>query len=163
MTISGTTKIATKFNNHFTNVAQELLKKLGKTNKFQDYLKNPNEQFVSKRSRTRWSIKILNSLNTKKSNDVFGISPKMIKIAAENLKKHISVIFNYSIPQSVFPSKFKIGLIQPIYKNKSKTMCSNYQPISILPIISKVFEKLMHKRTNLKQCALTTGQYQFCL
>ena len=70
----------------------------------------------------------------------------MIKIAAEKLKKHISVIFNYSIPQGVFPSKFKIGLIQPIYKNKSKTMCSNYQPISILPIISKVFEKLMHKR-----------------
>ena len=45
MTISDTTKIlASKFNNYFTNAAQELLKKLGKTNKFRDYMKNPNEQ-----------------------------------------------------------------------------------------------------------------------
>ena len=44
MMISDTTKIVNKSNNYFTNVAQELLKRLGKTsNKFQDYLKNPNE------------------------------------------------------------------------------------------------------------------------
>ena len=91
-------------------------------------------------------LKILNSLNIKKSSDIFGISLKLIKIAAENLKAHISVIFNCLIHQGVLPSKLKIGFIRPIYKNKSKTMCSNYQPISILPIITKVFEKLMHKR-----------------
>ena len=44
MIISDPTKIVDKFNNYFTNVAQELLKKLGKTsNKFQYYLKNANE------------------------------------------------------------------------------------------------------------------------
>ena len=114
---------------------------------FQDYLKNPNEHSLFlKEAEPGEVLKILNSLNTKKSSDIFVISPKLIKIAAENLKTHISVIFNYSIHQGVFPSKLKIVLIRPIYKNKSKTMCSNYQPLYILPIISKVFEKLTHKR-----------------
>ena len=136
ITISDTTKIANKFNNYFTNVAQEVVKKLRKTNnKFQDYLKNPNEHSVFlKEAEPGGVLKILNSLNTKKSSDIFGISPKLIKIAAGNLKTQISVIFNYSIHQVVFPSKLKIGLIRPIYKNKSKTMCSNYRPISILPL-----------------------------
>ena len=87
MTISDTTKIASKFNNYFTNVAQELLKKLGKTDKFQDYMKNPNEQSLFlKEAEPGEVLKILNSLNTKKSSDIFRISPKLIKIAAENLK-----------------------------------------------------------------------------
>ena len=56
-------------------------------------------------------LKILSNLNLKKSSDIFGISPTLIKIATENLKTHISAIFNYSIHQGVFPSKLKIGLI----------------------------------------------------
>ena len=123
ITISDTTKIANKFNNHFTNVAQELLKKTGKTsNKFQDYSKNPNEySLFLKEVEPGKVLKILNSLNTKKSSDIFGISPKLIKITAENLKTNVSVI-------------------------KSKTMCSNYRPIPIWLIIRKVLEKRMHKR-----------------
>ena len=114
---------------------------------FQDYLKNPNEHSLFlKEAEPVEILKILNSLNTKKSNDILVISPKLIKIAAENLKTHISVIFNYSIHQGVFRSKHKTELIRPIYKNKSKTMCSNYRSISILPIICKLFEKLIHKR-----------------
>ena len=68
MTISGTTKIANKFNNYFTNVPQELLKKLGKrNNKFQDYLKNSNEHSLFlKEGEPGEVLKILNSLNTKK-------------------------------------------------------------------------------------------------
>ena len=101
MTISDTAKIANKFKNYFTNVAQELLKKLVRThNKFQDYLKNSNEHSLFlKEAEPGEVLKILNSLNTKKSSNMFGISPKLIKIAVENLKTHISVIFNYSMHQ----------------------------------------------------------------
>ena len=86
-------------------------------------------------------LKILNSLNSEKSSDIFVIFPKLIKIAVEKLKTHISLISNCSINQGAFLSKLKIGLIRPIYKNKSKTMCFNYRPISNLPIISEVLEK----------------------
>ena len=40
----------------------------------------------------------------------------------------------------------KCGLIHPIHKGDSKMLCSNYRPMSILPIFSKILEKLMYKR-----------------
>ena len=46
----------------------------------------------------------------------------------------------------VFPDELKIGKIIPLYKSGNKSVMSNYRPISILPTISKIFEKLLHKR-----------------
>ena len=63
-------------------------KKLGKTsNKFQDYLKNPSEySLFLKEAEPGEVLKILNNLHSKKSGDICGISPKLIRVAAENLK-----------------------------------------------------------------------------
>ena len=116
MTISDPTKIAKKFYNHFRNVAQDIPKSFSKNQKkqtkFHDYMKNLNEHSLFlKEAKPGEVLKILNNLNPKKSSDIFGIFPKLIKIATENLKTHMSVIFNCSIHQGVFPSKLKIGLI----------------------------------------------------
>ena len=89
-TLLDTNKVASKFNDYFINISQNLLKNLGKTNnQFQDYLKNQSEHslFV-KETKPAEVLKILKSLNIKKSTDIFGISPKIIKIAAEVLKTH---------------------------------------------------------------------------
>ena len=48
--------------------------------------------------------------------------------------------------QRIVPNKLKIEVIYPIHKGDSKFICSNYRPISILLIFSKILEKLMHKR-----------------
>ena len=147
-TLLDTNKVASKFNDYFINISQNLLKNLGKTNnQFQDHLKNPSEHSLFlKETEPGEVLQLLKSLNIKKSTDIFGISPKMIKIAAEVLKNHIATLPNYSINQSIFPNNLKIALIHPIHKDKSNLMCSNYHPISILPILSKIFEKLMYKR-----------------
>ena len=50
------------------------------------------------------------------------------------------------ILQGMVPGKLKVGLIHPIHKGDSNNICSNYRPISILPVFSKILEKLMHKR-----------------
>ena len=55
----------------------------------------------------------------------------------------------------------KCGLIHPIHKGGSKMLCSNYRPISILPIFSKILEKLMHKRFLDKYDLLYEHQYGF--
>ena len=89
------------------------------------------------------ALQILTSLNIKISTDIFGISPKIIKIAAEFLKTHISTFFNYSVNQGIFPNNLKIALVYPTHKDKSKLMCSNYRPLSILSMFSKIFEKVM--------------------
>ena len=65
-------------------------------------------------------------------------------MSAENLKGTLALIFNYSIGQGIFPEKLKVGLIFPIHKRESKFAYSNYRSISILPLFSKIFEKLMY-------------------
>ena len=51
-----------------------------------------------------------------------------------------------SFRDGVFPEKLKCGVVCAIHKGESKISCSNYWPISTLPILSKILEKLTHKR-----------------
>jgi len=46
----------------------------------------------------------------------------------------------------IYPEKLKFSLIKPIYKSGDKSSLSNYRPISLLPVLSKIFEKVIHKR-----------------
>ena len=82
--ISHQKTVANKFNDYFINVAQNLLKDLGKSNnEFQDYLKNPNKHsFFLKEVDPEEVHMLLLKLNTKKSSDIFGISPKLIQLSA---------------------------------------------------------------------------------
>ena len=59
----------------------------------------------------------------------------------------LSVMFNKSTRKGVFPENLKIGKICPIYKGKgSKSDPDNYRPISVLPEIARVSEKLIHEQ-----------------
>ena len=59
-------------------------------------------------------------------------------MAAHILAPSITSLINKSIETSTFPSNFKV---HPIHKNGIRSDPSNYRPISILPSISKIFEK----------------------
>ena len=75
---------------------------------------------------------------------MYRISLKFIKIAVDVLKNHLALLFNHSVNLGISPDKLKAGLIHLTHKGNSKSICSNYRPISILPLFSKVFEKLMY-------------------
>ena len=51
-----------------------------------------------------------------------------------------------SFEEGVFPTAMKIAKVIPIYKGKSNELITNYRPISLLSNVSKVLEKVMHKR-----------------
>ena len=55
-------------------------------------------------------------------------------------------LVNKSFQSGIFPDIFKIAKIIPIFKNESPVLSNNYRPISLLSNISKIIEKLMHKR-----------------
>ena len=140
--------IANTFNKYFTNVANELSKNIPTpSNSFQDYLKNTNMNSIYLTESTPKEIfDIINSLSNSKSSDVFGITTKFVKVAAESISSPLSFLFNKSIQQSTFPQSLKIAKVIPLFKNESPLMVSNYRPISLLPIFSKIFEKLMYSR-----------------
>ena len=81
-----------------------------------------------------------------KARDIYGIPPKEIKIFAEKIKEPLALIFSMSLRNGIFPEKLKCGVVYPIHTGESKINCFNYRPISILPILSKIKGKLMHKR-----------------
>ena len=80
----------------------------------------------------------------KKATGWDNIPPKLMKIAAKELSQPISSMINKSIRCSVFPADLKKAEVSPIYKAKDNLFKGNYRPISILPCISKVYERVMY-------------------
>ena len=71
--------------------------------------------------------------------------------------------FNESINSSKFPLSFKLANIIPVFKNESRNHKNNYRPVSILPLISKVFEKIMNKQLSIYfEEILSKFQCGFC-
>ena len=82
--------------------------------------------------------------NMKDSNaiDVNGLSKSIFDNIIDDLLPQITKLCNLSFEAGIFPEGMKVGKIIPIYKSGSKKICSNYRPISILPFLSKILEKL---------------------
>jgi hypothetical protein len=75
-----------------------------------------------------------------------GFLPEIIKQNAVYLSHHLAYIFNLSFSQGIFPKILKSALVIPVYKSGSHSDPSNYRPISILTVFSKLLEKLFYNR-----------------
>ena len=92
-------------------------------------------------------LKLLKDMNIDKAAGIDNLSGKLLKDAANILAKPISKICNLSIKYSVFPTDCQIAKLKPLFKKGSTTLPKNYRPISLLPLISKIFEKVVHDQT----------------
>ena len=140
--------VADKLNDFFINVADNLAKKIPKPNtQYQDYLKNPNEHSLYLSETTIDEVsKIISNLGANKASDIYGNSNKFLKMGGNTAAEIIVILFNQSLAQGIFPQPLKNAKIIPCHKGDSILEMSNYRPISLLPIFSKVFEKLMYAR-----------------
>ena len=75
-----------------------------------------------------------------------GISMKMLKLMKNYIVGPLVHIFNTSFVQGKVPDALKIARVVPILKKGDPSIFSNYRPISVLPSISKLLEKLVYKR-----------------
>jgi hypothetical protein len=75
-----------------------------------------------------------------------GLSSKTIKSVYPLICHPLTHIVNLLISQGVVPSELKKAIIHPIFKKDDPRKLTNYRPISILPLFSKVIEKVMYKR-----------------
>ena len=85
-------------------------------------------------------------LNIKKAAGYDHISPKILKEAVNTVKAPLSNIFNTSLENCVFPSELKYFNVTPMFKKDDNTNKGNYRPIRILPVISKILERLMFQQ-----------------
>ena len=92
-------------------------------------------------------LKFLKNINEDKAAGIDNLSGKFLKDGAAVLAKPISQICNLSIKYSHFPTDRKIAKLKPFFKKGSRTVPKNYRPISLLPLISKIIEKVIHDQT----------------
>ena len=65
------------------------------------------------------------------------------------LASPISKLCDLSMKRSKFPLDCKIAKLKPLYKKVSKADPKNYRPFSILPLVSRVIEKVIHNQTEI--------------
>ena len=97
------------------------------------------------------SIEVLEVMKKLRPNKATGhdlIPPKVIQQAAGVLCHHFSTLFNYVLDQAKIPQQWKLAEISPAHKKECKLTKSNYRQLSILPSLSKVFERLVHNRAS---------------
>ena len=158
--------VVDKMNNYFVNVADNLAKKIPKPDKnHKHFLKNPNVHSLFLTEIGPDEIhKIIKELGVNKSGDIYGNTPNLVKLGGPVLIQILTLLFNKSIDQGIFPNALKLSKIVPIHKGDSIFEMSNYRPISLLPIFSKILEKLMYSRVIdfiTKYNILYTNQFGF--
>ena len=85
----------------------------------------------------------IGKIKTAKSFGHDNISRYFLKLALPFTSGSLAHLFNIAIETSTFPDSWKIARVTPIFKEGDKCERSNYRPISVLPVITRLFEKLV--------------------
>lgn len=151
--ITDTKEICIYFNTFFATIGSILASKITK-----------HKEHIHTQPRTQTSIssssdllaltlateeevsKIIDKLNPNTSSGLDGISCKTIKCIKNLILPKLTMNINFCMQNGLFPDSLKVAKVSPIYKSGKKTDPGNYRPISVLPIISKIFEKILYKR-----------------
>ena len=85
-------------------------------------------------------------LDVTKANGPDGISGHMLKATSNSIATPLAKLFNLSLSRGKFPKSWKSASVVPIPKSNKKSIPSGYRPISLLSVVSKLLEKLIHSR-----------------
>ena len=144
--ITDKVNIANKCNVFFTNIGEKIAKGINydgnKT--YGHYLnKDIHSSFTFMNIDEDAINKIIYNLPPKSSSGCDGISTKLLKVIAPVIIKPLTLLINQVLNTGTFPDKLKIAKVIPIFKKGDPSLFENYRPISLLPAISKVVEKII--------------------
>lgn len=145
--------MAEAFNTYFTNVPNEIHKTI-KIDPLTTYTHLLAERYeiaetlFPTKCTVMEVVTFIASLSNSGAKDIYGMSNNLIKKHAVHLSPPLTILFNTLLEQGSFPTELKFATVKPIFKSGDKSLTSNYRPISILPIFSKLYEKLILARLN---------------
>ena len=139
--------IVDKFNDFFSKIGSNLSKHVSQTTSknYRQFLKTTILTSFNFSLASELDVKkIIRALKTKTSSGHDGISVKLLKFLTPALIKPLTLIIHQSLPTGIFPDLLKVAKVVPLFKKGDSLMVDNYRPISLLPSISKVFEKVVY-------------------
>ena len=160
--------ISNTFNEYFCNIASKLKDQIQVTpiNNHQNFsslsrIKYVNNSIFLEPCTQPEIFDLIKSLKNSSTSDYNVIVLKHVNAELSGL---LTQILNASLDQGLFPDSLKLAKVIPIFKNGKKNDVSNYRPISLLSVFSKLYEKVMHSRIlkffNLNGC-IYQRQYGF--
>ena len=147
--------VASLFNRFYTTVAADLVSKLPNpygiyctaSRTFKDFYFRKigsRPQFVLTPVTSHFIRGQLKSLNPRKAVGMDEIASRFLHDGSESLVSPIKHIINLSITTEMVPADFKDAKVVPVFKKGSKLDVSNYRPVSVLNVLSKVLERAVH-------------------
>ena len=144
-------KKAEQFNYFFATIGELIKRNIHKHNgsNFRDYLTSQfNCRFAFHSFDNTKTLRIIKNIKTSHSRGHDGISSELLKLIAGDISKCITLIINQSLHSGIFPDKLKVAKVTPIHKKGDSKLITNYRPISVLPVISKIFETVICDQLN---------------
>jgi hypothetical protein len=89
---------------------------------------------------------IINKLKGKLTSGIDGVSEMVEKRSAEYIIKPLTNICNASLEAGIFPDKLKMVVVKSLCKTGNREGIENYRPISLLPVFSKIIERVINVR-----------------
>ena len=136
---------------HFSTVGKRYAERIDKPQTLlKDYIekipKNDKSMYLIPVDETEID-RLIRDLPNKKSYGYDKINNCLLKELRPVITHPLTIVFNKSLAEGVFPNSMKHADTVPLFKSKNKTDCNNYRPISLLITMSKLLEKVMYNRT----------------
>ena len=160
-----TQKIANTLNDFFVNIGPDLASKL-------DSSVHPYDSYIQSRNRNSFFLsptgpieimKILASFKNSVRQDK--IPSKILKLGARSLSLALSILINECFLTFFFPKCLKLARVTPIFKGGESSLPPKWRPISLVPTLSKLIEKLACNRLNKylvkNKISIKYQQYRF--
>ena len=147
-TTSDPVVIANIFNKFFVNVSHDITKNIPRSNKSPvDFMGDKiGNSFFTAPSVPFEISDIISALKSGKSLGPNSIPMKVLKCLSPLISSPLSQIINKSFQSGIFPDKMKLAKVIPLFKKGCLLTASNYRPISLLSVFSKITEEVMYER-----------------
>ena len=146
--LADSAKIANAFNIYFANIGKNLSSQIDQNvanADYKSYLTLPTaEKIKFKCITTDYTMKAIECLENKKNSGHDGISNTLLKVIKASISPSLTIIINQMLTTGIFLDAFKLSRVIPLFKKGDSSLLVNYRPISLLPTISKIFEKVIH-------------------
>ena len=139
------TQVCNILNEHFSTVGSKISAEFGQS----DHVITSNHSVANslffKLTQPQDILKIIDNLKNKPCN-IDNYSNKAVKAIKFILSPILSHLINKSLLSAYFPKSLKVARVVPLHKGGLKDEVNNYRPISVLPLISKIFERIIYNQ-----------------